>query len=51
MFEGNLDEGELEIGQIASMLDKIEPAGDVVKEIVAQYTEAGGMKLGKRFEF
>ena len=50
LFEGNLDEGELEIGQIASMLDKIEPAGYVVKEIVEQYTEAGGMKLGKRFE-
>ncbi|MBM71732.1 MAG: nitronate monooxygenase [Crocinitomicaceae bacterium] len=51
MFEGNIDEGELEIGQIASMLQKIQPAGKVVIEIVQQYTDTGGQKLGKRFEF
>jgi len=51
MFEGNIDEGELEIGQIASMLQKIQPAGKVVIQIVQQYTDAGGQKLGKRFEF
>ncbi len=51
MFEGNLDEGELEIGQIASMLTAIQTAGEVVREIVNQYKESGGTKLGKRFEF
>lgn len=51
MFEGNLDEGELEIGQIASILQKIQPAGEIVSEIVQQYKEAGGHKLGKRFEY
>ena len=51
MFEGNLDEGELEIGQIASMLTKIQPAGEIVREIIQQYIDAGGTKLGKRFEF
>ena len=51
MFEGNLDEGELEIGQIASMLIKIQPAGEIVREIIQQYIDAGGTKLGKRFEF
>ena len=50
MFEGNLNEGELEIGQIASMLNGIQPAGDVVREIVEAYKTAGAMKLGKRFE-
>ncbi len=51
MFEGKLDEGELEIGQIASMLSAIQPAGDIVRDIVSQYRDAGGCSLGKRFEF
>ena len=51
MFEGNLPEGELSIGQISSMLHEIKPAGEVVDAVVADYKAAGGMKLGKRFEF
>ena len=51
MFEGDLVEGELEIGQISSMLTDIRPAKDVVDEIIKGYKNAGGMKLGKRFEF
>lgn len=33
MFEGNLEDGELEIGQISSRLDKLMPAKDIVLEI------------------
>lgn len=33
MFEGNMDEGELEIGQVSCMIDKIQPAAAIVKEI------------------
>ncbi len=33
MFEGNLDEGELEIGQVSAIIKEIKPAADVVKEI------------------
>ena len=51
MFEGDLVEGELEIGQISSMLTDIRRAKDVVDEIIEGYKNAGGMKLGKRFEF
>lgn len=51
MFEGNLPEGELSIGQISSMLNEIKPAGEVVEEVVAGFKAAGGTKLGKRFEF
>lgn len=40
MFEGDLDEGELEIGQIASMIDEIKPAGEIVREIWEEYLEA-----------
>lgn len=33
MFEGNLEEGELEIGQIAGSVKQIKPAAEIVKEI------------------
>ena len=33
MFEGELEEGELEIGQVASQINEIRPAGDILKEI------------------
>jgi len=33
MFEGDLEEGELEIGQISAAIDEIKPAGAIVKEL------------------
>jgi len=33
MFEGDLSEGELEIGQVAALIDEIKPAADVLNEI------------------
>lgn len=40
MFEGDMNEGELEIGQIASFVKEIKPAGDIVKEIWNEFTAA-----------
>jgi len=37
MFEGNLDEGELEIGQIASLIDEVLPAAEIVREILTEF--------------
>jgi enoyl-[acyl-carrier protein] reductase II len=37
IFEGNLNEGELEIGQIASDIKEIIPASMVVKDIIENY--------------
>lgn len=39
MFEGDLDEGELEIGQVASLIHNIKPAAGVVAEIWNEYEE------------
>lgn len=39
MFEGNLDEGELEIGQVSSLLDRILPAGEIVKKVWQEFME------------
>ncbi len=38
MFEGDLVEGELEIGQVAGMISKIKPAGEIVAQIMLEYT-------------
>ena len=40
MFEGDLIEGELEIGQVSGLIEKIMPAADVVKEILTEYRAA-----------
>lgn len=37
IFEGNLDDGELEIGQGASMIKKRHSAGKMIEDIIAQY--------------
>ena len=37
MFEGDTEEGELEIGQISGLIHEIKPAGEIVKEIVDEY--------------
>ena len=37
MFEGDLTEGELEIGQIAGLIEKIMPAGEIVQEMMTEF--------------
>jgi enoyl-[acyl-carrier protein] reductase II len=39
MFEGDLEEGELEIGQISGYINEIKPAAQIVKEIVNEYNK------------
>jgi enoyl-[acyl-carrier protein] reductase II len=39
MFEGDLNEGELEIGQIAGLIHEIKPAKQILDEIIAEYQE------------
>jgi enoyl-[acyl-carrier protein] reductase II len=36
MFEGDLNDGELEIGQIAGLIHEIKPAKDVLNEIIEE---------------
>lgn len=49
IFEGDLTEGELEIGQIASHIKSIEPVETIMNEIITEYNEAiealSGMRL------
>jgi len=39
IFEGDLEEGELEIGQVASLITEIVPAKQVMDEIITRYNK------------
>lgn len=39
MFEGDLEQGELEIGQVAGLIHEIKPVAEIVKEIVEDFNE------------
>ncbi|MBG44067.1 MAG: nitronate monooxygenase [Aequorivita sp.] len=40
MFEGDLEEGELEIGQIAGLIHDIKPAAQILTDMVAEFEKA-----------
>lgn len=40
MFEGDLQEGELEIGQVAGLIDSIEPVKTIIENIITEYQQA-----------
>ena len=40
MFEGDMENGELEIGQVSALIKNIIPAADIVKEIWTEFEDA-----------
>jgi enoyl-[acyl-carrier protein] reductase II len=40
MFEGDLIEGELEIGQIAATIERIDPAADIMQRLITEYNQS-----------
>ena len=40
MFEGNLDEGELEIGQVSANIKELLPAAKIIDDVWKEFTEA-----------
>lgn len=40
MFEGDMEEGELEIGQVAALIHELKPAAAIVKEVMAEFYAA-----------
>lgn len=51
MFEGDLIEGELEIGQISSIIKEIKPAAEIVQEIIQEYHQAITDLQSPKFKF
>lgn len=42
MFEGDIEEGELEIGQVSALIHDIKPAAEIVADMMAEFERAKG---------
>ena len=51
MFEGDLDAGELEVGQVSGTIHKIMPAKEIVAEIIREFKEAQNNQSQNKFIF
>jgi len=54
MFEGDMDQGEMEIGQVSSQIRDIRPAGEIVRQVVSEFWAAAaelGTPRSGRFDF
>lgn len=51
MFEGDLDAGELEVGQVSGTIHKIMPAKEIVAEIILEFKEAQKNQSKTKFIF
>ena len=40
MFEGDLEEGELEIGQVSALIDEILPVEQVFKNLIKEFQQS-----------
>jgi enoyl-[acyl-carrier protein] reductase II len=46
MFEGDMEDGELEIGQVSAQINDILPAGQIVQNIVKEFNKAAAASSG-----
>ncbi len=51
MFEGDLNEGELEIGQVAAQLNEIRSVKEIMKQFILEYKTAKTATEQGKFEF
>ena len=51
MFEGDLDNGELEIGQISGLISDIKPAKEIVDDIIQEFRSALEHQKNKKYHF
>lgn len=51
MFEGDIENGELEIGQISSLINKILPASEIINNIINEYYNAKNEICGEGYTF
>ena len=45
MFEGDLQDGELEIGQVAGLIHQIKPAAEIVSEIIEEFNTLNALRV------
>lgn len=49
MYEGDLIEGELEIGQVSGLIEDIQPVASIVNDLINEYEEARASMMGDSF--
>ena len=49
MFEGDLEEGELEIGQVSAMINTIMPVADIMSKIIEEFEQEKNKISGLKF--
>jgi enoyl-[acyl-carrier protein] reductase II len=40
MFEGDLEEGELEIGQVSALIQNLQPAADIIENLWSEFLKS-----------
>lgn len=51
MFEGDLNEGELEIGQVASLISEVRPAAEIMDDILTEFFQEKRQLNQGRYDF
>ncbi|HAQ20989.1 MAG TPA: nitronate monooxygenase [Prolixibacteraceae bacterium] len=51
MFEGDLVEGELEIGQVSAIISEVLPVKTIIENLIKEYQHAKERLIGNQFEF
>ena len=51
MFEGDLEQGELEIGQISSLIHEIKPAKEIIDEIILEFHQTIKEQQSSKYTF
>ena len=51
MFEGDLHEGELEIGQVAALISEVKPAAEIMEALLAEFHEARQNLTQEQYNF
>lgn len=51
MFEGDIENGELEVGQISGIIKELKPAADVVAEIITEFNQALQARSDEKYQF
>lgn len=51
MFEGDLEQGELEIGQVSGLIDSIKPVSEIIADVMKEFNESVSSIHQGKFEF
>jgi len=49
MFEGNSEEGEFEIGQVAVLINKIKSVNEIIKQLISEFNTTSITMANKFF--